>query len=428
MLSAITVFDRDAALVHVQKKNEVWFRPFGLDIPDDLAGVCQEIKARLTSEKETLEQQRNSAFTNPIWSSRSALGKTLSALRHNTNIDAITPKSPFSDADESRLTKLQADLAQDPVVAARAQRDYATRLDQLEAYLKRIEQAVNDEATKALHATKKNADEARAAANAAAHDAFSGLDLEGVGATAWRTLWESARAYSEVAQSDGADFPPSSGETCVLCHQKIDELTSARMLSFEEFIKKDTETKAAEAERVFREAEQKFRALGIHISKVSTAYQSLKVSNFALAKQVLRYIAFARRVQSQAIARLSGGAVPNPLALPAAVADAVNREAAQTRIYATSLDDASDGAARNTVLDELADLQDRKQSRELLDIARTEIARLAALTLRAGSSDKQARGALTGQKSCAGLRDHVLDERRPRGVGAQMNDVWRLGG
>ena len=172
MLSAITVFDRDAALVHVQKKNEVWFRPFGLDIPDDLAGVCQEIKARLTSEKETLEQQRNSAFTNPIWSSRSALGKTLSALRHNTNIDAITPKSPFSDADESRLTKLQADLAQDPVVAARAQRDYATRLDQLEAYLKRIEQAVNDEATKALHATKKNADEARAAANAAAHDAF----------------------------------------------------------------------------------------------------------------------------------------------------------------------------------------------------------------------------------------------------------------
>lgn len=69
MLSAITVFDRDAASVHVQKKNEVWFRPFGLDIPDDLAGVCQEIKARLTTEKETLEQKRNSVFVNPIWSS-----------------------------------------------------------------------------------------------------------------------------------------------------------------------------------------------------------------------------------------------------------------------------------------------------------------------------------------------------------------------
>lgn len=46
ILSAITVFDRDAASVHVRKKNEVWFRPFGLDIPDDLAGVCQESTLR----------------------------------------------------------------------------------------------------------------------------------------------------------------------------------------------------------------------------------------------------------------------------------------------------------------------------------------------------------------------------------------------
>lgn len=85
-LSAITVFDREAASVHVQKKNEVWFRPFGLDIPDDLAGVCQEIKARLTAEKAALERQQNGAFGSPIWSSRSALGKALSSLSHDTDI------------------------------------------------------------------------------------------------------------------------------------------------------------------------------------------------------------------------------------------------------------------------------------------------------------------------------------------------------
>jgi len=377
MLSAITVFDRDAASVHVQKKNEVWFRPFGLDIPDDLAGVSQEIKARLTTEKETLEQKRNSVFTNPIWSTRSALGKALSALRHDTDISAITPKSPFSDADEARLAKLQADLAQDPAVAAKAQRDHATQLDQLEAYLKRIEQALNAEAIQTLHATKKSAGDMRSAANTAAHDAFSGLGLEGVGETVWRTLWESARAYSQVAKEDGAAFPPSSRDICVLCHQEIDEPTAARMLGFEDFIKKDTETKAAEAERVFQEAEQKFRAVAVHVNKVSVAYRSLKASNFDLAKQVLRFIAFARRVQAQTLAQFSGEEVPNPLALPASVTDAVSNEATQTRVYATSLDDASGGEAREAVLNEHADLQDRKQSRELLDIAKTEIARLA---------------------------------------------------
>jgi energy-coupling factor transporter ATP-binding protein EcfA2 len=379
MLSAITVFDRDAALVHVQKKNEVWFRPFGLDIPDDLAGVCQEMKARLTTDKETLEQQQNSVFANPIWSSRSALGKAISALRHDIDIAAIAPKSPFTDSDEARLATLKADLAQDPAVAARGQRDYATLLDQLGTYLQRIEQALSAEAIQALHAMKKNAEETREAANTAANDAFSGLALEGIGESVWRTLWVSARAYSQVAKEGGAEFPPSSGEVCVLCHQEIDEPTAARMLGFEDFIKNDTETKASEAERIFQEALHKFGAVAVHVNKVSAAYRGLKAGNFTLAKQVLRFIALARRGQVQTVAQLSGREAPTPLALAESVRDALGNEAAQTRNYATSLDGASGSEAREAVLNEEADLQDRKQVQIILDIAKVEISRLADL-------------------------------------------------
>ncbi|AML52587.1 AAA family ATPase [Falsihalocynthiibacter arcticus] len=245
--------------------------------------------------------------------------------------------------------------------------------------MKRIELALNDEAMQALHATKKNADDMRAAATTAAHDAFSGLGLAGVGESVWQTLWESARAYSQIAREEGAAFPPSSGDICVLCHQGIDEPTAARMLGFEAFIKNDTESKAADAERVFQEAEQKFRAVPVHVNKVSAVYRSLKNSNFALAKQVLRFIALARRVQAQTLLQLSGEDVPNPLALPDTVTETVSNEATLTRAYATSLDDASGGEARESVLNEQADLQDLKQSCELLDIARTEIARLIEL-------------------------------------------------
>jgi energy-coupling factor transporter ATP-binding protein EcfA2 len=379
VLSAVTVFDREAASVHVQKKNEVWFRPFGLDIPDDLAGVCQEIKTRLTADKDALEQQRNAAFTNPIWSSRSTLGKALSALSHDTDIAAIEPQGLFSDADEARLAKLKADLAQDPEVVARSQREYATQLDQLETYLRRIEQALSEEAVHVFMALKKCADDARGAANTAANNAFSGLALEGVGESVWRTLWESARAYSNLALDDGVEFPPASGDICILCHQTIDEAAAERMLGFEEFIKKDSETKAAKAEQVFKTAEEKFRTLSVHVNKVSAQYRSLRTSNFPLARRVLRWIAIARRVQSQTLARLKGGEVPAHLVMPAPLADAVKTEAEHTRAYAASLDDTSGGAARDAVLDEMADLQDRKQSRELLEIATKEVARLAAL-------------------------------------------------
>jgi len=379
VLSAITVFDREAATVHIQKKNEVWFRPFGLDVPDDLAGVCQEIKSRLTTEKQNLEAQRNAVFTNPPWSDRSALGKALSALRHDTDLAGITPDLPFSDEDEARLIKLRADLAQDPDIAAKAQRDYANQLDQLAAYLSRIEQALNPEAINNLLQVERRAQQARSAANTAAHDAFSGLALDGVGEADWRTLWESARAYSEAASEDGLAFPPSVRDFCVLCHQEIDGPTAARMLGFEEFIKKDTETRAATAEQMLDEAKGKFRRAEIHVRKVSAAYRGLKASSFDLAKAVLRYIAIARLIQRQTLATLEGQDVQQPVTLLDHLSEAVKAEAATTRAYAESLNDPTGGTAREAILDELADLEDRRRGDEFLEIAETEVTRLGAL-------------------------------------------------
>jgi hypothetical protein len=39
VLSAISVFDADCAAVHLKGKNEVAFRPFGLDVPHELGDV-----------------------------------------------------------------------------------------------------------------------------------------------------------------------------------------------------------------------------------------------------------------------------------------------------------------------------------------------------------------------------------------------------
>ncbi|MDP9033335.1 MAG: hypothetical protein M3O50_00885, partial [Myxococcota bacterium] len=64
-LSAISVFDSDCASVHITEKNEVAFRPFGVDIPDELATVCQSVKDTLTREKKLLEESRNPIFAKP---------------------------------------------------------------------------------------------------------------------------------------------------------------------------------------------------------------------------------------------------------------------------------------------------------------------------------------------------------------------------
>ena len=379
ILSAITVFDREAASVHIQKKNEVWFRPFGLDIPDDLASVCLEIKARLTSEKRNLEAQRNVAFNKPPWSDRSAFGKALSALQHNTDLEAITPDKPFSDKDETRLAQLQADLAQDPAVAARAQHDYANQINQLAAYLRRIERMLKAESIAALFETKQRADDARAAANTAAQKAFSGLALAGVGEAIWRTLWESARTYSKTACGDDLTFPPSAEDVCVLCHQKIDRPTATRMLGFEEFIKKDTETKATEAAKALDEEKSTFRNLEIHSRNLPTVYQRLKANNPVLAEHIYQYITVAQLVQQQTLAALEGKHIQQTARALDPVSEAVKAEVTAVRSYANSLNDASGGPVREAIRDELAELQDRKRKDEFVEVAQSEIVRLRAL-------------------------------------------------
>lgn len=143
-LSAITVFDRDCASVHLKRKNEVMFRPFGLDIPDDLADICQTLKDKFTAEKAQLDRGRNAAFNSPSWSTTSTLGSALNALKHDTDVEALRPQAAFTDEQEERLATLQRDLSKDPAQAAREQRESATRLSQMLRTLGSIEKSHSD--------------------------------------------------------------------------------------------------------------------------------------------------------------------------------------------------------------------------------------------------------------------------------------------
>lgn len=65
VLSAVSVFDRDCATVHVRNENEVAFRPFGLDVPDELAAACQAVKEALNAEQMRLKGAQDPVFLQP---------------------------------------------------------------------------------------------------------------------------------------------------------------------------------------------------------------------------------------------------------------------------------------------------------------------------------------------------------------------------
>ena len=306
-LSAITVFDKDCASVHLKEKNEVWFRPFGLDIPDDLASVSRRLKDKLSAERTQLEQQRHPEFENPIWSSVSTIGKALSSLKIDSDLSTLKPKEEFSEADEARLLGLRTDLGKDPAKASAEQNATATRLDQMLSALREIEKVFGDDALKAVIEQRDQADTARKVADAAATSAFGDLEIEGVGTPVWKELWESARRYSQGIGNDGIDFPPTEGDICVLCHQTIGAETAARMGRFETFIKADTEAGAERAKAALDTTTRALAQFRIDIRLVSAARKSLFAKDDDAAKQILKFMARARLRRWQAPKRLVEG-------------------------------------------------------------------------------------------------------------------------
>jgi energy-coupling factor transporter ATP-binding protein EcfA2 len=253
VLTAVNVFDGDCAAVHLREKNEVAFRPFGLDVPDELAAACQKVKELLTAEQQALEASRSPLFQQPTWGTETAVGKIMSALSAKTNLKSLQVLATVSDAERDRHRRLVEDLAKDPSKAAAEKEAVAASIAALRTLLQRARAATNDGLLTGLKALADDAQVKRTAAKAAADKAFEKALMPGVGGPVWRILWEAARDYSAKVGSVGKPFPPSE-RLCPLCHQDLDADAKARMAGFEEFVQADVEKKAKAAEKQFTDA------------------------------------------------------------------------------------------------------------------------------------------------------------------------------
>lgn len=250
-LSAVSVFDSECASVHLRDKNEVAFRPFGLDVPDELANACQVVKDALAAEQKQLERARNPIFAAPPWKATTAVGKALAGLTADTDRKKVETAATLSPEESARLERLRDDLAKNPAKAAAEQTLKADNFKRVIAAVKAADAGSTDEA---LVSVSKAANEARAkreAARLASKTAFGDEAVAGVGGEVWRTLWESARRFSTETAYPGNPFPPTDREAhCVLCLQPLEQEALERMARFDQFVQQDTAVQAERAERV----------------------------------------------------------------------------------------------------------------------------------------------------------------------------------
>jgi hypothetical protein len=276
-------------------KNEVAFRPFGLDVPDELGTACKAVKAQLDAEKKQQEAARNAIFTTPPWKITTAVGKPLAALTHKTDIALLENLASLSDQEQARLTRLTEDLSKNPATAAAEQRLKADRIKRLSDALSVIAAGTEEDALGRLVALHQDATAKRAAARLAAEGLFRSDSLPDVGGEVWRTLWEAARRYSTEIAYSAAPFPPTDPSTlCILCQQPLSGEAIERMQRFEAFIRDDTERHAQEAEEALTTAAQTLAGMAISLRPLADSLREVELHDKALVRAIRRALASAR--------------------------------------------------------------------------------------------------------------------------------------
>ncbi len=395
VLSAISVFDSECASVHLKEKNEVAFRPFGLDVPDELAGACQAVKDALTAEQRRLENARNPIFATPTWQPTTQVGKALATLDKIKDVEVLGQLATLTMEETSRLARLRDDLAKNPTKAATEQTLRAENIKRVIAFVSSAEAATTDEALVAVRKCAADGRTKREAARIAAERAFGGEAMPGVGGAVWRELWESARRYTLTTDSVESFPPAQAGSRCVLCLQPLGADSLARMARFDAFIQQDTALQAEHAERAARDTRHTLAGQALGTTTIKAALDELRLQDEVLWRQVRRTLACARLRRHTLLRTLDE---QEPAALLLIVASPIQRLTdleAEVRNYADELRRSAAAEERRKLESELAELSDRVILAGILPTVLEEIERLRAIRFLGECAASAATNAIT---------------------------------
>ncbi len=395
VLSAISVFDAECAAIHLKGKTDVAFRPFGLDVPDELSSACKRVKAVLDAEMAVLSAARNAIFSAPPWKAGTAVGKAVSALSHSTELATLKLLAGVNETEKARLTRLTQDLARNPATAAAEQALKAERLKHLSQTLSAVGAATADSVLAEMALLHARVTKLRAAATVAANDLFGTAALPEVGGEVWRVLWEAARRYSAECACPDEPFPPSSpGIPCALCHQPLSSEAVQRMQTFEAFVRDDTERLADAAEDELGAVQARLSGTVIKLATVADALAEVALDDVGLAAAIRRYLASARLRRLAASRRLHDGAWIVPAQAPSPLGRLAEMEA-ETRAYARELQALASEGTRKTLESERDELTDRVNLATHFEVVTAEIRRLTAINLIEGALLDTATAAVT---------------------------------
>ncbi len=298
-LSAVYVFDRQCADIHIKKQgNDIAFVPYGLDIPERLADVCKRVKTYIS--KEISDLKPNDIFFNPPWQDTTDAGSFAANITKSSKIEDLERLSDFTKDNEDRLNFLTEMLSKDIHKATQEEEVKAGRLLGFRNDIHAKIQMLSKEKLDAILAQKQIFIDTKCAAERAARNLMGEDILSGVGEEVWKIMWNAAKKYSLEKAYIKKSFPNiEDGAKCVLCQQVLDTPAKERMKSFEEHIKGNLEQQVKKEETSYNSLCKESLFAPIRFVHQQNSLDDIGLIDAKLLKIVRRYLASIRLRQMQ---------------------------------------------------------------------------------------------------------------------------------
>ncbi|MBN2713585.1 MAG: hypothetical protein JXR97_14285 [Planctomycetes bacterium] len=313
-LNSVDIFDTSFGKVFVSSEDEVSYEPPVLSVFSTLILACEKVASALDADTNRYQSKKPNI---PADKKVTPEGIWYEAISAKTSTQDIDKHCVFSSTDETELQTLQQRLAeQAPAEKAKQLRKQKHHIDNLVQDTQKYLEQLSDENCRRIITAKKNLIRKKKAADMVAEKVFSGSELEGIGSDVWKELWEASRKYSVSAAYKEVKYPNvSDGSRCVLCHQILTQEAKERLISFENFVKGETQKAATDAVNEFEIASKTIEALPTS-ETLNTRIDAAGIPQDGVSSQVTDFFAQLQARIDQLHGIDSEEDIPDPLLSP----------------------------------------------------------------------------------------------------------------
>lgn len=363
-LQHMLFYDRACGDAYIATESDFPYRPSALFVMDGLIEACVQIRKRIDAKLMENDNRTNSLPVVPEGVQDTEAARFLAGLSGTTTVAALDALIKRSD-EASTINDLKAREAQLRSADTTKERQNLTRqsekLDAVHKHLEQIHAVLGSEGLAALQAQRA---ELRALDEAAAIFArsFESEPLPGVGTSAWKELWESARRFSEAYAYPGRAFPVVAGDcSCVLCQQTLQPDARERFSRFEDFVKDNTQVRLREARQRYDRQVERLNTLTITPEAVENHLRDLETTQRAVVAEVRELLAeYETALEQRRAAPANTAELPQPRIEPGPITSRLAEASNVAKATAENL------TKPEGIQKQLADLTRRRMELELL--------------------------------------------------------------